>query len=105
MKSFKQGASSLRIKNQVQRDQYANNSLIITVPNYLPDRPKNIGTYDEQLIIALVRKNFYANNNYIQFLPRSSSKVLGDSYFINRTPFNKQYRYDYKFLVGLGGLD
>ena len=101
MKSFKQGASSLRVKNQVQSDQYGNRLVVITVPNYLPQRPKNVNIYDELLIIDNVLKT----KNYVPFLPRSSSKVLGDSYLTNITPFNKPFRYDYKFLVNFFRFD
>ena len=70
----------------------------IRIPTNLPySNPKNINMYDENLSIS----NFQNTTNYIKFLPRSSSKVLGDSYLTNKTPFNKQYRYDYKFIVGL----
>ena len=99
MNRSKGGASSLIIKNQAQKSQYGNKLIYVNVPNINGNNGKNINIYNKLFIF----KNARRTQNYLPLFPRSSSKVLGDSYLTNRTPFNKQYRYDYKYFVSLYG--
>ena len=85
-----QGASSLRVKNQDQNNQYGNKLSLYFIPKKIINNGQsNLDIYYESLII-----NNNANLN-LKRVPRSSSKVLGDSYLTNITPFNPQYRYSF----------
>ena len=92
-KSYPNGKSALTVKDQDQNNQYGNKLSLYFIPKKIINNGQsNLDLYYQDIIF-----NNEKNLN-LKRIPRSSSKVLGDSYLTNRTPFNKPFRYNYLFL-------